>query len=191
MTSLPVHSCSSACYLRYILHYGYHHSTILTAQAYKELKLEVVSLSVLKLLRGYDKKLFKRPITHCLLSKLNVNDHREGICLILIASIQHDLILSKLWMNKHEVLLNMLKNKILFVLGRCEHDGNQTLLSKDLSFLSISSSSSSLISFLSTLKRSPTLTCEDEGYEIAFELLSSSEQSFKSRRTSSSRAAKK
>ena len=85
----------------------------------------------------------------------------------------------------------MLKNKILFVFGRCEHDENQTLLSKNLSFLSTSSSSSSLISLSSTLKRSPTSTCEDEGYEIVFESLFSSEQPSKSRRTSSSRAAKK
>ena len=28
-SSLSVHSCSLACYLRYILHYDYHHSTIL------------------------------------------------------------------------------------------------------------------------------------------------------------------
>ena len=85
----------------------------------------------------------------------------------------------------------MLKDKILFVLDRYEHDENQTLLSKDLSFLSISSSSSSLISFLFTLKRPPTSTCEDEDYEIVFELLFSSEQPFKSRRTFSSRIAKK
>ena len=85
----------------------------------------------------------------------------------------------------------MLKNKILFVSDRYEHDKNQTLLSKNLSFLSISSSSSSSISSLSTLKRSSTPTCEDENYEIAFESLFSSEQSSKLRRTSSSRVAKK
>ena len=85
----------------------------------------------------------------------------------------------------------MLKNKILFVFDRYEHDGNQTSLSKDLSFLSTPSSSSSSISSLSTLKRPPTSTCEDESYETVFELSFSSEQPFKSRRTSNSRAAKK
>ena len=85
----------------------------------------------------------------------------------------------------------MLKNKILFVFDRYEHDENQTLLSKDLSFLSISSSLSSSISPSSTLKRFSTSTCEDESYEIVFELLFFSEQSFKSRRISSSRIAKK
>ena len=65
------------------------------AQACKELELEVVSLSVPKSLRGYDGKLFKRPITHCLLPELDVNGHREGTCPMLIAPIQHDLILGK------------------------------------------------------------------------------------------------
>ena len=84
----------------------------------------------------------------------------------------------------------MLKNKILFVLDRCEHDENQTSSSKNLSFLPTSSPSSSSISLSSTLKRPSTPTCEDEGYKIAFESPSSSEQSSKSRRTSNSRAAK-
>ena len=77
------------------------------------------------------------------------------------------------------------------MLGRCEHDENQTSLSKNLSFLSISSSLSSLISLSLTLKRSSTPTCEDENYEIVFESLFFSKQPFKSRRTSSSRTAKK
>ena len=85
----------------------------------------------------------------------------------------------------------MLKNKILFVFDRYEHDENQTSSSKNLSFLSTSSSLSSSRSLSSTLKRSPTSTCEDESYEIVFESLSSSEQSSKSRRTSNSRTAKK
>ena len=57
--------------------------------------------------------------------------------------------------------------------------------------MSTSSSPSSLISPSPTLKRSSTPTCEDEGYEIVFESLSSSKQPFKSRRTSNSRTAKK
>ena len=56
-------------------------------QICKDLKLEIVSLSVSKSLRDYDGKLFKRPITHCLLSELNVNEYRKGTCLMLIALI--------------------------------------------------------------------------------------------------------
>lgn len=34
-------------------------------------------------------------------------------------------------MNKHGVLLDMLRDKLLFVPGRCEHDGNAVILTPD------------------------------------------------------------
>ena len=40
-------------------------------------------------------------------------------------------------MNKHEVVLDMRKNKILFVSRRYEYNDNKVLTSEDLSFLSI------------------------------------------------------
>ena len=40
-------------------------------------------------------------------------------------------------MNKHEVILDMRKDKILFVFERYKHDDNKILLSENLSFLSI------------------------------------------------------
>ena len=43
-------------------------------------------------------------------------------------------------MNKHEIVLNMLKNKMLFVSERYEHDNNKISTSKNLSFLPITSS---------------------------------------------------
>ena len=39
-------------------------------------------------------------------------------------------------MNKYEVVLDMLKNKILFLFKRCDYNDNKILTSKDLSFLS-------------------------------------------------------
>ena len=39
-------------------------------------------------------------------------------------------------MNKYEVILDMFKDKILFLFKRCDHDNNKILTSKDLSFLS-------------------------------------------------------
>ena len=38
-------------------------------------------------------------------------------------------------MNKYEVVLDMLKNKILFLFERCDHNNSKILTSKDLSFL--------------------------------------------------------
>ena len=42
-------------------------------------------------------------------------------------------------MNKYEIVLDMLKDKILFLFKRYNHNNNKILTSKDLSFLSITS----------------------------------------------------
>ena len=39
-------------------------------------------------------------------------------------------------MNKYEVVLDMFKNKILFLFKRCDYNNNKILTSKDFSFLS-------------------------------------------------------
>ena len=38
-------------------------------------------------------------------------------------------------MNKHKIVLDILKNKILFIFKRCEHNDNKTLIFENLSFL--------------------------------------------------------
>ena len=43
-------------------------------------------------------------------------------------------------MNKYEVVLDMFRNKILFLFERCDYNDNKVSTSKDLSFLSITSS---------------------------------------------------
>ena len=43
-------------------------------------------------------------------------------------------------MNKYEVVLDMLKNKILFLFERCDYNNNKISISKDLLFLSNASS---------------------------------------------------
>ena len=42
-------------------------------------------------------------------------------------------------MNKHEIVFDMFKDKILFVFKQCKYDNNKILISKNLSFLSITS----------------------------------------------------
>ena len=39
-------------------------------------------------------------------------------------------------MNKHKVIFDIFKNKILFLFERCDHNNNKILISKDFSFLS-------------------------------------------------------
>ena len=40
-------------------------------------------------------------------------------------------------MNKHEIIFDMFKDKILFVFKRCEYDDNKVSTAEDLLFLSI------------------------------------------------------
>ena len=39
-------------------------------------------------------------------------------------------------MNKYKIVLDMLKNKLLFLFKRCDYNNNKILILKDLSFLS-------------------------------------------------------
>ena len=106
------------------------------------LLLQPVLLIISKSLRGYDDKLSKTLITHYLLSTLNVAGYKKETYLILIVFLgNYNAILEKLWMNKHDVLLDMLKDKILFVSERCNHDDDVTSFPKNLIFLSVSAES--------------------------------------------------
>ena len=91
---------------------------------YEKLGIEPLLLSRPKPLRGYDGKLSKKPITYFILPALIVNGHRESIYPMLIAPLQHNIILGKLWINKYRVLLDMLRDKLLFVPGRYIYNGN-------------------------------------------------------------------
>ena len=54
---------------------------------------------------------------------------------MLIATLgNYNFILGKLWINKHGVILDLLKNKLLFRPGYCHHDGNISFLLEDLEF---------------------------------------------------------
>ncbi len=68
-----------------------------------------------KLIKDYDEKIFKKIITHKILFNLIIESHKKLTVSMLIADIDHhEVILSKLWMNKNEILLNMQKNIIVF-----------------------------------------------------------------------------
>ena len=69
-----------------------------------------------------------------------MHDYKKDLYFILIAKIkQYNFIFEKSWMNKHKVILDILKNKIFFFFKRYDYDDNKILASKDLSFLSITS----------------------------------------------------
>ncbi len=81
----------------------------------KKLEIQFISLAKEKLIREYDEKLFKKAITHKILLNLTMKSYRELTISMLIANIEHyEAILSKLWMNKNEILLNMKHDTIIF-----------------------------------------------------------------------------
>ena len=74
--------------------------------------------------RGYNEQIAFKSITHVIYFILKVNGHAEQICFMLIVSLNnHRIIINKSWMNRHEVILNMLYDRIVFKSNRCKHFG--------------------------------------------------------------------
>ncbi len=136
----------------------------------KKLRIQPISLAKKKLIRDYDEKISKKIITYKILLNLIIESHKKLIISMLIADINHhEVILSKLWMNKNEILLNMQNNVIVFL--------NQ--LNTSISVFSISlnskhsswSRSTSLFSITQTkismmLKRLVSITAQKESFSI-------------------------
>ncbi len=82
----------------------------------KKLRIQSISLTKEKLIRDYDKKIFKKIITYKILLNLIIESHKKLTVSMLIVDINHhEVILSKLWMNKNEILLNMQNDVIVFL----------------------------------------------------------------------------
>ncbi len=136
----------------------------------KKLRIQFISLIKEKLIRDYDEKISKKTITHKILLNLIIKSHKKLTVSMLIADINHhEVILSKLWMNKNEILLNMQNNVIVF--------SNQ--LNTSISIFSISlnskhsdwSRSTSFSSITQTkisvmLKRLISITAQKESFSI-------------------------
>jgi len=81
----------------------------------KKLKIQFISLTKEKLIKDYDEKIFKKIITHKILFNLIIESHKKLTVSMLIIDIDHhEVILSKLWMNKNEILLNVQNDVIVF-----------------------------------------------------------------------------
>jgi len=81
----------------------------------KKLEIQFIFLIKEKLIKDYDEKIFKKIITHKILLNLIIKSHKKLTVSMLIADINHhEVILSKLWMNKNEILLNMQNDVIVF-----------------------------------------------------------------------------
>ncbi len=81
----------------------------------EKLEIQSISLTKKKLIRDYDEKISKKIITHKILLNLIIESHKKFTVSMLIADINHhEVILSKLWMNKNEILLNIWNDVIVF-----------------------------------------------------------------------------
>ena len=81
----------------------------------KKLEIQSISLTKKKLIKDYDEKISKKIITHKILLNLIIESHKKLTVSMLIADIDHhEVILSKFWMNKNEILLNMQNDVIVF-----------------------------------------------------------------------------
>jgi len=81
----------------------------------QKLEIQFISLAKEKLIWDYDKKLARKTITHKILFNLMIKSHKKLTMSMLKIDIEHhEAILSKLWMNKNEILLNMRHDTIIF-----------------------------------------------------------------------------
>ncbi len=81
----------------------------------QKLEIQSISLAKEKLIWDYDEKLARKTITHKILLNLMIKSHKKLTMSMLIVDIEHHkVILSKLWMNKNEILLNMRHDTIIF-----------------------------------------------------------------------------
>jgi len=81
----------------------------------QKLEIQSILLAKEKLIWDHDEKLVRKTITHKILLNLIIESHKKLTMSMLIIDIKHHkAILSKLWMNKNEILLNMRHNTIVF-----------------------------------------------------------------------------
>ena len=85
------------------------------------LQISFIQLAKPKPIRRFDGKPTP-PITHAIYSTLTVQGHTKLLALFLITKLgQHPLILSKPWMQKHGIILDMSCDKLTFWPGHCQH----------------------------------------------------------------------
>jgi len=136
----------------------------------KKLKIQPISLTKEKLIRDYDEKIFKKTITHKILLNLIIESHKKLTVSMLIADINHhEVILSKLWMNKNEILLNMQNDVIVFLnqLNTSFSIFSISLNSKHLSWSRLTSFSSiTQTKIFMMLKQLVSITAQKESFSI-------------------------
>ena len=87
----------------------------------ERLKFRAIILSRLKHLNCFNENKIKF-IIHVIYSTLTIQNHNELIISMFITKTKsHSIILNKLWMNKHEIILNWKIDNLIFKRERCDH----------------------------------------------------------------------
>ena len=75
----------------------------------------------LKFIREFDDK-SKITVTHVIYFIMTVNKHRKNLISLLITKLRnHKLILKRLWMKRHDIILNMINDFFTFWSDHCDH----------------------------------------------------------------------
>ena len=73
-------------------------------------------------MKEFDEKLIRQFITYMINFTFIVWSYIENLCFMFITKLSnHSIIIDKSWMNKYEVILNMLYDKLIFVFERYTH----------------------------------------------------------------------
>ena len=87
-----------------------------------QFQIAFIFLFVFQSFRDYNEQIAFKSIIHVIYFTFKINEYVEQICSMLIVSLNnHRIIIDKPWMNKHEVILNMLYDRIMFKSNRCKH----------------------------------------------------------------------
>ena len=96
----------------------------ITQLVYNMLHMKSISLLKSKFLIEFDDR-HVSSIIHVIYFKLTIELHFELIVFLLIIDLNnHSIILEKSWMNKHEIILNMTYDNLIFKFFKCNHHDN-------------------------------------------------------------------
>ena len=89
----------------------------------EKLEIQPQCLTKPKPIQGFDGKA-TQPVTHAIYLMLSVENHTKSLAPLLITKLgQLLMILGRLWIKKHEILLNIINDFIIFSLGYCMYLG--------------------------------------------------------------------
>ena len=87
----------------------------------EKLQITFQQLLKFKLIREFDDR-SKVTVTHVIYFIMTVNRHRKNLISLLITKLRnHKLILKRLWMKRHDIILNMINDFFIFWFDHCDH----------------------------------------------------------------------